>query len=245
MAGIRFRSWEHFLHYVQKKERIVQVAEWGNASELFDADYLEADEWEGIQKMLSAADYEELTGKKCTIEVRSFRMAERNERMIFYAVGEGEEGGGYLCRGYGFVDESDMEDKNNRFRPMPEKSDRGKDYHYIGTEQDYWDKYPILQAYLPEKILEYLASQVDILDSNYGADRDVQGGMGGFCAVIPKLDEAAKKAYRQILEKHYIQESMYEYLDTVTVDGTDWVEALYLTNNDYGIILIYRKGVEA
>ena len=40
-------------------------------------------------------------------------------------------------------------------------------------------------------------------------------------------------------------ESMYEYLDTVTVSGTEWVEALYLTNNDYGIILIYQKGVEA
>lgn len=60
--------------------------------------------------------------------------------------------------------------------------------------------------------------------------------MGGFCAVIPKLNEATKKAYRQILEKHFIQESMYEYLDTVTADGTDWVEALYLINNDYGII---------
>ena len=128
---------------------------------------------------------------------------------------------------------------------MPEESNMEKDYYYIGTERDYWENYPVLQTYLPEKILEYLASQVAILDSNYGADRDVQGGMGGFCAVIPKLDEAAKKAYRQILEKHYIQESMYEYLDTVTVGGTDWVEALYLTNNDYGIILIYRKGVEA
>lgn len=128
---------------------------------------------------------------------------------------------------------------------MPEESNMEKDYYYIGTERDYWENYPVLQTYLPEKILEYLASQVAILDSNYGADRDVQGGMGGFCAVIPKLDEAAKKAYRQILEKHYIQESMYEYLDTVTVGGTDWVEALYLTNNDYGIILIYQKGVEA
>jgi hypothetical protein len=38
---------------------------------------------------------------------------------------------------------------------------------------------------------------------------------------------------------------MYEYLDTVTVDGKVWIEALYLTNNDYGIILIYQKGVEA
>ena len=63
--------------------------------------------------------------------------------------------------------------------------------------------------------------------------------------VISKRDEAAEEAYQKILKEHYIQESMYEYLDTVTVDGTEWVEALYLTNNDYGIILIYQKGVEA
>ena len=244
MAGIRFQSWEHFLHYVQKKERIVQVEEWGNASELFDADYLEADEWEGIQKILSAADYEELTGKKRTIEVRSFRMPEENSRMIFYTVGEEDGDGSYLCRGYGIVNETNLEDKRNHFTPMPDKQSRERAFYYIGTEQDYWDNYPILQMDLPEKILEYLTSQVVILDSNYGADRDVQGGMGGFCVVIPKLDEAAKKAYQQILEKHFIQKSMYEYLDTVTADGTDWVEALYLTNSDYGIILIYRKGVE-
>lgn len=128
---------------------------------------------------------------------------------------------------------------------IADEQNKVKTYYCIGTEQDYRDNYSILQTYLPEKILEYLASQVAILDSNYGAGRDVENDMGGFCVVIPKVDKAAKKAYRQILEKHNIQESMYEYLDTVTVDGVDWVEALYLTNNDYGIILICQKGVKA
>lgn len=241
MMGIRFQSWEHFLRYVQKREKIAQEKEWGNASGLFDVDYLESDEWEGIQKILSATDYEELTAEKRVAEVRSFHMPEETGRMIFYSVGEEDTEGGYLCIGYGFVNGADIEDMENRFRPMPERQEREKDFYYIGTEQDYWDNYPVLQMYLPEKVLEYLASQVAILDSNYGADRDVEGGMGGFCAVIPKMDEAAKKAYSQILEKHYIQESMYEYLDTVTFDGKDWIEALYLTNNDYGIILIYQK----
>ena len=200
MAGIQFQSWEHFLHYVQKKERIVQIPEWSNDSELFDADYLEADEWDGLQKMLSSDDYEELTGKRRTIEVRSFRISEENNWMIFYAAGEDIGDGRYLCMGYGIVSEkANVEDKNNHFTPMPDKQSREKPFYYIGTEQDYWDNYPILQMDLPEEILEYLASQIVILDSNYGADRDVQGGMGGFCAVIPKLNEAAKKAYRQIL----------------------------------------------
>ena len=132
----------------------------------------------------------------------------------------------------------------NRFTRMPEKQTGEKNFYCIGTEKEYLEHYTALKMYLPGEVLEYLASQVVILDKNYGADRDVEGGMGGFCAVIPKRDEAARKAYRQILKKHYIQESMYEYLDTVTVDGKDWVEVLYLTNNDYGIVLIYQKGVE-
>ncbi len=245
MTGIRFQSWEYFLCYVQKREKTAQEKEWSNTSKLFDVDYLEADEWEGLQKMLSVTDYEELTAEKRVAEVRSFHVPEETGRMIFYSVGEEDTEGGYLCMGYGFVNGMDVEDKANRFVPMPERQEREKEFYYIGTENDYWEYYPILQMYLPEKVLEYLACQVDILDGNYGADRDVEGGMGGFCAVIPKMDEAAKKAYSQILERHYIQESMYEYLDTVTVDGKYWAEVLYLTNNDYGIVLIYQKGVEA
>ena len=197
MTGVRFKDWETFLRYVGSQEKMKHKEEWRKATELWDMDDLEPGEWKGMEKILSPSDYEELAMRFGTVEVRSYRLPFESDRMIFYAAGKEEGDGGYFCMGYGIVNESDIEDKNNRFRPMPEESDREKDYYYIGTEQDYWETYPVLQTYLPEKILEYLASQVAILDSNYGADRDVQGGMGGFCAVIPKLDEAAKKAYRR------------------------------------------------
>jgi len=153
--------------------------------------------------------------------------------------------GSSQCMGYGIVEERAETEDNAHFVSMAEEQKKARVFYRIGTERDYWDNYPVLQMELPEQILNYLASQIEILDSNYGAERDVMGGMGGFCAVISKRDEAAEEAYQKILKEHYIQESMYEYLDTVTVDGTEWVEALYLTNNDYGIILIYQKGVEA
>lgn len=197
MTGVRFKDWETFLRYVGSQEKMKHKEEWRKATELWDMDDLEPGEWKGMEKILSPSDYEELAMRLGTVEVRSFRLPFESDGMIFYAAGKEEGDGGYFCMGYGIVNESDIEDKNNRFRPMPEESNREKDYYYIGTEQDYWETYPVLQTYLPEKILEYLASQVAILDSNYGADRDVQGGMGGFCAVIPKLDEAAKKAYRR------------------------------------------------
>lgn len=120
-----------------------------------------------------------------------------------------------------------------------------KGYCRIGTMKEYFDNYPVLQKDLPEKILNYLYSQAYILDYHYGSSRDIEKDMGGFGVVIPKSDKDAKKAYREVVMKYSIQEQMYEYFDIVTVNGTDWAEALYLMNNDYGIILVYRKGVEA
>ena len=174
MMGVRFKDWETFLRYVGSQEKMKHKEEWRKAVELWDIDDLELGEWKGMEKILSPSNYEELAMRLGTVEVRSFRLPFESDGMIFYAAGKEEGDGGYFCMGYGFVNESDIEDKNNRFRPMPEESNREKDYYYIGTERDYWENYPVLQTYLPEKILEYLASQVAILDSNYGADRDVQ-----------------------------------------------------------------------
>ena len=166
MTGVRFKDWETFLRYVGSQEKMKHKEEWRKAVELWDIDDLEPGEWKGMEKILSPSNYEELALRLGTVEVRSFRLPFESDGMIFYAAGKEEGDGGYFCMGYGFVNESDIEDKNNRFRPMPEESNREKDYYYIGTERDYWENYPVLQTYLPEKILEYLASQVAILDSN-------------------------------------------------------------------------------
>lgn len=244
MVGILFQSWERFFNYVKHKEKTEPETGWSYADCQFHRDCLKAEEWGGFRKILSAADYETFTGNRSTIEVRSFQIQKGTARMIFYAAGTEDREGRYQCMGYGIVEERATEDNNAHFVSMAEERNKEKTSYCIGTERDYWDNYPVLQMELPEQILNYLVSQVEILDSNYGAERDVMGGMGGFCAVIPKRDEAAKEAYKEILKEHYIQKSMYEYLDTVLIDGTEWAEALYLTNNDYGIVMIYQKGVE-
>lgn len=245
MVRILFQNWERFFNYVKHKEKTEPETGWSYTDCQFHTDYLKTEEWAGFRKILPAADYETFTANGSTIEVRSFQIQKGTVRMIFYAAGAEDREGRYQCMGYGIVEERAETDDNAHFVSMAEEQKKARVFYCIGTERDYWDNYPVLQMELPEQILTYLVSQVEILDSNYGAERDVMGGMGGFCTVIPKSDEAAEEAYKEILKEHYIQESMYEYLDTVTVDGTEWVEALYLTNNDYGIILIYQKGIEA
>lgn len=240
MTGIRFQSWERFLNYVQKKEGIVTKAKYNS----INTECLKANEWEHLQKTLPTADYHELAKNKNKIEIRSFCIPEKTGQLIFYAVGNEDETGTYFCIGYGIVDETATKDRNSRFIQMKDELSRRSAFYCIGTERDYWEDYAVLQMDLPEPILEYLLSQAAILDNNYGAERNVESDAGGFCAVMPKVNEAAKKAYQHLLKKFHIQESMYECRDIVTVDGVDWIKALYLTNNDFGTIIVCPKEAE-
>lgn len=241
MDGTLFQSWESFLGFVREKETDIINADWENANYLFDVDYLQADEWEGFEKILEGPVYQKITARGYTLELRSAVLQEHPDHIIFYAVGEENPDGCYKCIGYAIVNSGDLDNKGNQFVSM---LDNPAGYYQVATVKEYFNKYQFLKKDLPGEVLDYLYSQVEILDYSYGADRDIEKDLGGFCAVIPKKDRAAKRAYQELLKKYSIQEHLYEYLDIVTVDGTEWLEALYLLNSDYGIILISQKGVE-
>lgn len=241
MTGIRFQSWERFLYYVQKKEKMEQKTGANNNSKPWKAEHLKADEWKWLQKALSFVDCEERTKEKSRIEIKSFSLTEKGNQIVFFAAGKECKEGGYFCIGYGIVDKTARKDNKSRFVQMKDLLNKRKSFYCIGTERDYWENYPILQMDVPEPILENLASQAAILDNNFGAKRDVERDSGGFCVVFPKAGKAAKEACQQILKKYNILESMYECLEIIIVNGLDWVNALYLTNNDFGINLIYPK----
>lgn len=239
MTGIRFQSWERFLIYAQKKEGIEQETE----CNCINAGCLKADEWEHLQKALPATDYDELAKNKNKIGIKSFCIPEKTGQLIFYAVGNKDETGTYFCIGYGIVDETAR--KESRFIQMKDELSRRSAFYCIGTERDYWGNYSVLQMDLPEPILEYLLFQAAMLDNVYEAERNIESDAGGFCAVMPKVNEVAKEAYQKMLKKYHIQESKYECRDIITADGIDWIKTLYLTNNDYGILIIYLKEAKA
>ncbi|MCI8372333.1 MAG: hypothetical protein HFI75_08030 [Lachnospiraceae bacterium] len=241
MTGICFQSWERFLNYAQKKEGIVTKANYNS----INAECLKANVWEHLQKTLPTSDYDELTKNKNKIGIRSFCIPEKTGQLIFYAVGKEDKTGVYLCVGYGIVDETATKDRKIRFIRMKDELSRRSAFYCIGTERDYWENYAVLQMDLPEPLLEYLLSQVTILDNVYGAERNMESDSGGFCAVMPKVNEVAKEAYQKMLKKYHIQESKYECRDIITADGIDWIKTLYLTNNDYGILIIYLKEAKA
>lgn len=89
--------------------------------------------------------------------------------------------------------------------------------------------------YLPQEVIEVIKEIADILDLNYGADRDVDGGDGGYILVIQD-----KKEFNKLKEIYIdIDDLIPEYVDKIKCsNGEVWINALILMNNDFGVSLI-------
>ncbi|MDR7871325.1 MAG: hypothetical protein RIN55_10715 [Tissierellaceae bacterium] len=88
---------------------------------------------------------------------------------------------------------------------------------------------------LEKEIVSVIKEVADILDTEYGEDRDVDGGDGGYILVIQDKKEFSK------LEEIYldINDLLPEYVDKVHCrNGEVWISALVLMNNDFGVSLV-------
>ena len=100
-------------------------------------------------------------------------------------------------------------------------------YYIVGTEKQYEELQEELRNILPESGLISLHDKVTVLDKHYGNARNLQKDLGGYCAVFPTAADW-KESYQTVLEKHYIQEELYEYRETVAEGKCCWIEVLYL-----------------
>ncbi|MCT4508646.1 MAG: hypothetical protein N4A48_07775 [Tepidibacter sp.] len=90
---------------------------------------------------------------------------------------------------------------------------------------------------LPKEVVEVIKSVASILDSEYGEDRYVEGGDGGYILVIE-----AKEDFEKLKEIYIdVDDIIPEYVDKITVEGgEDYTNSLILCNNDFGISLIIQ-----
>lgn len=87
---------------------------------------------------------------------------------------------------------------------------------------------PSLDPILLKNIHEFLS----VLDNEYGADRDVDNDDGGYVIF------ATKGTNVEEVSKFYdVIDSVPEWVNTIKSDP-DYCAALYLTNNEYVIVII-------
>lgn len=88
---------------------------------------------------------------------------------------------------------------------------------------------------LPQEIIEVVKGIATVLDTEYGENRDVDGGDGGYILVIEEKEDLEK------LKEIYIDvdDVIVEYVDKIAVeDEEDYTNCLIICNNDFAISLI-------
>lgn len=87
----------------------------------------------------------------------------------------------------------------------------------------------------PKEVVKVIQEIATILDNEYGENRDVDGGDGGYILIIKEKEELEK------LKDIYIDmdDIIPEYVDKIAVvDGEDYTNSLIIMNNDFAVSLI-------
>lgn len=115
----------------------------------------------------------------------------------------------------------------------------------IWTRAQYKELSELQKEYrIPEEVIKDIHRVVDILDTYYGSDRNVDIDDGGFLFLATEYMDAGR-CFKELLNQYHIKAEDAELDDTLCIrDGVIWKSTLYLVSNDYGITLIYpcRKG---
>ncbi|EQB4339158.1 hypothetical protein ACYJ2U_000415 [Clostridium botulinum] len=89
---------------------------------------------------------------------------------------------------------------------------------------------------MPQEIQEAVKGILEVLDAEYGANRNKYEDDGGYVVVVEK-----KEDFKEIKNKVYIDcdDAIAEYVDKIVCsNGKVYTSSLILCNNDYGITLI-------
>lgn len=118
-------------------------------------------------------------------------------------------------------------------------------YHVISTQGAFKGAYVELETVLPALVLERLKEVLKTLDKCYGADRDMDADLGGYCVMFPQMCTDEQKEYEMLLQKYHVQKEEYEYRDELMeCNGMIWIEEMFILSTDYGIVFFYPKEIE-
>ncbi len=93
---------------------------------------------------------------------------------------------------------------------------------------------------LPTEIATKCLEVVNILDEEYGDDRNVDSDMGGFVAIIENLEDINILATDNYLD---LMEDVAEDIEIIAIEDKTYISILYMLSSDYGINVIVDKEI--
>lgn len=91
---------------------------------------------------------------------------------------------------------------------------------------------------IPVEVAKEISRITDVLDVNYGSNRNVETDYGG-CVYL--IISNTKEEYKKIIDKYKLDLSDYEYKDVLYESECRWISALYITSTEYCITVIWQE----
>ena len=85
----------------------------------------------------------------------------------------------------------------------------------------------------PIEVINSISENADILDYNYGANRNIDNDLGGYVVIAENIVDI------EILKQNKLQGLIPEYTDIIECsEGVNWTSSLFLLSSDYAIIVV-------
>ena len=86
---------------------------------------------------------------------------------------------------------------------------------------------------IPSEVIESLKVTIDILNENYGEDRDVEADLGGYIVIVENIVDI------KIMKQDKLQGLIPEYTDIIECsEGVNWTSSLFLLSSDFAIVVV-------
>ena len=83
------------------------------------------------------------------------------------------------------------------------------------------------------EVSETIRVTIEVLDDNYGADRDIESDLGGYIVIAENIVDI------EILKQDKLQGLVPEYTDVIECsEGVNWTSSLFLLSSDFSIVVI-------
>jgi len=85
----------------------------------------------------------------------------------------------------------------------------------------------------PVEVIKSIPETIEILDDNYGADRNIDNDLGGYVLIAENIVDI------EILKQVKLQGLVPEYTDIIECsEGVNWTSSLFLLSSDFAIVVV-------
>ncbi|WP_415318048.1 hypothetical protein [Clostridium perfringens] len=88
----------------------------------------------------------------------------------------------------------------------------------------------------PVEVIKIIYEAIDILNENYGENRDVDKDLGGYVLVVESVEDVKE------LKNGMLKDILPEYTDEIICsEGVNYTSSLFLLSSDFSVVVIANE----